>query len=76
MPTPRPASTNTVPSHEIQFSHLGFTYSPRTTFSHTALEDISLQFKQLEIVGVTGPTGCGKSTLVQHINGLLQPTRG
>ena len=76
MPTPRPASANTVPSHEIQFSHLGFTYSPRTTFSHTALEDISLQFKQLEIVGVTGPTGCGKSTLVQHINGLLQPTRG
>ena len=63
-------------SNVIEFDKLWFTYSPQTSYSHTALKDVSLKLNRLEIIGVTGATGCGKSTLVQHVNGLLKPTRG
>ena len=42
----------------------------------TALDDISFEIEKGEFLGVIGPTGCGKSTLITHFNGLNRPTRG
>lgn len=51
-------------------------YLRGTPLEATALVDVSLTIEDGEIVGIIGPTGSGKSTLVQHFNALLQPTRG
>lgn len=51
-------------------------YSPGTPFETKALSGISLRVEPGEILGLIGPTGCGKSTLIQHLNGLLKPTAG
>lgn len=51
-------------------------YSPGTPVEVVALEDVHLRIDDGEFVAVIGPTGSGKSTLVQHFNGLLRPTRG
>ena len=51
-------------------------YSVGTPFEHTALKDISFSVEPGEFVGVIGHTGSGKSTLMQHMNGLLKPTEG
>ncbi|NPV91711.1 MAG: energy-coupling factor transporter ATPase [Firmicutes bacterium] len=61
---------------KIALDRLSHTYSAGTTLAAAALEDISLSVEAGEIVGVIGPTGSGKSTLVQHLNGLLLPTSG
>ena len=51
-------------------------YGAGTPFERTALDHVDLEIKKGEILGVIGHTGSGKSTLIQHLNGLLKPTEG
>ncbi|WP_432404430.1 energy-coupling factor transporter ATPase [Wukongibacter sp. M2B1] len=51
-------------------------YSPGSPFESKALSDISFSIEEGEFVGLIGHTGSGKSTLIQHLNGLLKPTNG
>ncbi len=60
----------------IEVRHLTHTYSPGSAFQATAIEDVNLTIQDGEFIGVIGHTGSGKSTLVQHLNGLLEPTSG
>ena len=60
----------------LRAEHLSFVYSQGTPFEKTAIGDISLELNAGELVGVIGHTGSGKSTFIQHLNGLLKPTRG
>lgn len=60
----------------IQIEHLTHTYLPGSPFSATAIRDITLTIEDGEFIGVLGHTGSGKTTLVQHLNGLLKPTEG
>ena len=55
----------------ITTEHLTYTYSPGTPFEKVAVRDVSLTIESGEMVGVIGHTGSGKSTLIQHFNGLL-----
>lgn len=56
--------------------HLSYTYQPGTVYEVPALKDISLKIDDEEFIGLIGHTGSGKSTLVQHLNGLLKGTSG
>lgn len=60
----------------IQVEHLTHTYMPGSPFSATAIHDLSLRIEDGEFIGVLGHTGSGKTTFVQHLNGLLKPTDG
>ncbi len=60
----------------ITVEELRHTYSAGTPFEKTAIEDISLEIPQGQFVGILGHTGSGKSTFIQHLNALLQPTSG
>ena len=60
----------------ITVENLTHTYSVGTPFEQTAIRDISVTLTQGESIFVLGHTGSGKSTFVQHLNALLQPTRG
>ncbi|MFZ5925018.1 MAG: energy-coupling factor transporter ATPase [Bacillota bacterium] len=60
----------------IKVVNLYHTYSPGTPFERAALEDVTLEIDDGEFVAIIGETGSGKSTLIQHFNGLLKPTRG
>lgn len=60
----------------IKLSNIYHTYSKGTPFERLALKDVSLNINKGEIVAVIGHTGSGKSTLVQHLNGLLKPDQG
>ena len=60
----------------ITAEHLTHIYSKGQPHEHTALDDISFTLKDGTFAGVIGHTGSGKSTLVQHLNGLLKPTSG
>ena len=60
----------------LEVKNLCHVYGAGTPFEHTALKDISFQVGQGEFLGIIGHTGSGKSTLVQHLNGLLKPTSG
>ena len=60
----------------IETRNLTYTYSPGTPFGKTAMKDVSLSVERGDFIGVIGHTGSGKSTLVQHLNGLLRPTSG
>lgn len=60
----------------IRFEKVDHIYSPKTPFAYQALSQIDLEFAQGKITAIIGATGCGKSTLVQHLNGLLLPTKG
>ena len=51
-------------------------YSIGTPFERTAIEDISFEARSGEFIGIIGHTGSGKSTFIQHLNGLLRPTEG
>lgn len=51
-------------------------YSPSTPFESVALDNISISIDRGEFVGIIGPTGSGKSTFIQHLNGLLSPASG
>jgi energy-coupling factor transport system ATP-binding protein len=60
----------------IKLEHVTYTYSPGTAYEMHALDDVSLEIPQGQFVGVIGHTGSGKSTLIQHFNALMQPTKG
>lgn len=60
----------------LETQELTYTYSPGTPFEKTAVDHVSLKIDEGEMVGVMGHTGSGKSTLIQHFNGLLRPTSG
>jgi len=60
----------------IEVRHLTHAYAKGTALQTVALDDISLTVREGEFVGIVGHTGSGKSTLVQHLNGLLKPTSG
>lgn len=55
---------------------LTYIYSPGTPFEKAAIKDISFSISKGEFIGLIGHTGSGKSTLVQHLNGLLKPSLG
>lgn len=61
---------------EIIVDNLNFRYSPDTVNETRAISGISLKISQGEFVGIIGPTGSGKSTFIQHLNGLLKPESG
>lgn len=65
---------NTLPILEIK--NLTHTYGIGTPFQRSAVEDVSFSIEEGEFLGVIGHTGSGKSTLIQHLNGLLRPTSG
>lgn len=60
----------------IKFDHVFFTYSPNSPLEYEALNDVSLEIKEGSFTCIVGKTGCGKSTLIQQMNGLLVPTKG
>jgi len=60
----------------LEVNNLTHIYSAGTPFEHTALKDVSFAVDRGEFIGVIGHTGSGKSTLMQHLNGLLKPTSG
>ena len=60
----------------LEVKNLNHIYSVGTPFEHIALDDVSFSVEQGEFVGIIGHTGSGKSTLIQHLNGLLKPTNG
>ncbi|SFK51139.1 energy-coupling factor transport system ATP-binding protein [Halobacillus dabanensis] len=61
---------------DISFEHVSYIYQPNSPFEHRALNDITFSIKSGSYVAVIGHTGSGKSTLIQQLNGLLQPTEG
>ncbi|MBU3111682.1 energy-coupling factor transporter ATPase [Clostridium lacusfryxellense] len=60
----------------IKIENLTYIYMPKTPFEKKAIDDVSIEIKQGEFIALIGHTGSGKSTLIQHINGLLKPTSG
>lgn len=56
--------------------NLSYIYSPGTPWAAKALDQVDLEIQDGEIIGLIGHTGSGKSTLIQHFNGLLKPTSG
>ncbi|MCQ2455276.1 MAG: energy-coupling factor transporter ATPase [Clostridia bacterium] len=60
----------------LEVKNLTHTYDASTPFRFDAVNDVSFSVEEGEIVGIIGHTGSGKSTLVQHLNGLLKPTSG
>ncbi len=60
----------------LEVRQLNYVYSADTPYEKAALKNVSLSVEQGDIVGIIGHTGSGKSTLVQQLNGLLQPTSG
>ena len=60
----------------IIIENLSYVYSPKTPFEHKALDNISLTVEDGDFLGVIGATGSGKSTFIQHLNGLIKLTSG
>jgi len=60
----------------IIIDNLQYVYSPQTAYEKQALKDINLAINDGEFIGLIGHTGSGKSTLIQHLNGLLKATAG
>ena len=60
----------------IELKNVTYTYSPGTAYEIHALKDINLTIPDGQFIGVIGHTGSGKSTLIQHLNALIQPTSG
>ncbi|WFA07627.1 energy-coupling factor transporter ATPase [Tissierella sp. Yu-01] len=60
----------------IDIKDVNYIYNPNTPFEKKALDNINLQIKEGDFIGLIGHTGSGKSTLVQHLNGLMKPTSG
>ncbi|MBP3872798.1 MAG: energy-coupling factor transporter ATPase [Lachnospiraceae bacterium] len=61
---------------ELKLEHVSYIYNPGTTYESKALDDVCLTIGAGEFIGMIGHTGSGKSTLVQHLNGLLLPSEG
>lgn len=60
----------------IKAENLTYTYNPGLPDAVTAVKDISFELEEKGFLGIIGPTGCGKSTLITHFNGLNRPTSG
>lgn len=60
----------------IKLEHVNYVYSPKTAYEIHALKDINLEIGAGQFIGLIGHTGSGKSTLVQHLNGLVKATSG
>ena len=60
----------------LEAKNVTYRYGEGTPFEVAAVEDVSFAIERGELVGVIGHTGSGKSTLIQHFNGLLPPTSG
>ncbi|QRN85377.1 energy-coupling factor transporter ATPase [Clostridia bacterium] len=60
----------------IEMKNISYVYKPGTPYETKAIQDISFTVSEGEFIGIIGHTGCGKSTLVQHLNGLLIPSAG
>ncbi len=60
----------------LEVQHINHTYAAGSPFEKQALRDVSLTTVEGELLGVIGHTGSGKSTLIQHLNGLLRPSDG
>lgn len=60
----------------IVIENLSYVYSPKTPFEHKALDNISLTVEDGDFLGIIGATGSGKSTFIQHLNGLIKLTTG
>lgn len=61
---------------EIRIEHLNYIYGLGTSYEKKALDDISLTIRSGEFIGIIGHTGSGKSTLIQHLNGLNRASSG
>ncbi len=61
---------------DITFTDVSYVYAHKTPYEYTSLQDINVVIKPGKITAIIGSTGSGKSTLIQHINGLLIPTTG
>ncbi|NLI89966.1 MAG: energy-coupling factor transporter ATPase [Epulopiscium sp.] len=60
----------------IKLENLTYTYNPGTPFEKKAMSDVNIHIPKGQFVGLIGHTGSGKSTLIQHLNGLIKPTSG
>ena len=60
----------------LKIENLNYIYSKGTPFEHQALDNVNFSVERGEFIGIIGHTGSGKSTLMQHMNGLLKPTSG
>ena len=60
----------------IVLEHVSYTYSPETAYEIHAVKDVNLELPDGQFIGLIGHTGSGKSTLVQHLNGLVRATAG
>ena len=60
----------------MRLEHVSYIYSPDNAFRKQALKDINLEIHDGEFIGLIGHTGSGKSTLIQHLNGLIRATEG
>ena len=60
----------------IELQNISYTYMPGTPYCREALRGVSLTIEPGEFIGIIGHTGSGKSTLIQHLNGLIHPTSG
>lgn len=63
-------------SLQIIFDKVNYIYGGGTTFARHAIKDVSFTINKGEFIGIIGHTGSGKSTLIQHMNGLVKPTSG
>lgn len=61
---------------QVKTENLEYTYMAGTPYAKTAISDINIEINSGEFVGLIGHTGSGKSTLIQHLNGLIKPTSG
>ena len=60
----------------IRLENINYIYSPDSAFRKQALKDVNLEIKDGQFIGLIGHTGSGKSTLIQHLNGLIRATSG
>ena len=63
-------------THVLEVEDLHHTYLPGSPFEAVSLRGVNMKVEQGEIVAIIGPTGSGKSTLIQHFNGLIRPQKG
>ena len=61
---------------DISLKHVDYRYQANTPFERLAIEDVSIDIPSGVYMAIIGHTGSGKSTVLQHLNALLQPTKG